>query len=211
MYVQGKVKTPQNCNKQETLFIPPPPNYQKLSKDKHHRKERKLIGKKMHQNGGFIVLVLCTVCLLAVALPQVDGSSSSGDSGALEFVKTRLFPVIEVTLANDGEDPVLFMCKFTNKDNNLHVLGKGDIYRYNFTQIAFPMRWCYLYINEKTNGFFWAYNVRLRCTKCFWSINNFPYLYRSDRSRWERQKLYAPLGFNLSNYLIKQIPPKYIV
>lgn len=209
MYVQGKVKNPQKCNKPETLFIPPT-NYKKLSKDKHNRKERKLIGKKMLRNGGFIVLVvLCTACLLAVALPQVDGSSS--DNGALEFVKTRLFPVIEVTLANDGEDPVLFMCKFTSKDNNLHVLGKGDIYRYNFTQIAFPMRWCYLYVNEKTNGFFWAYNVRLRCTKCFWSINNFPYLYRSDRSRWERQKLYAPLGFNLSNYLIKQIPPKYIV
>lgn len=133
-----------------------------------------------------------------------SSAANHEEDGVFGNIYKALFPTIEVTLANDGDYPVFFMCKFTDKDNYLHTLEKGEIYRYNFTQIAFPMRWCYLYINQKSHGFFWAYNIRLRCTKCFWSIANYPYLYRSDRSRWERQKLYAPLGFNVTNYLINE-------
>ncbi|CAI9766194.1 unnamed protein product [Fraxinus pennsylvanica] len=117
--------------------------------------------------------------------------------------KFELFPDVEVTLANDGNHPIYFMCKYTDKDNSLYELPENTTYRFNFPQVAFPMRWCYLYINPRSHGFFWAYTVRSRCTKCFWSINRYPHLYRSDRARWERQQLFQPLNFNISDYFKK--------
>ncbi|RAL37487.1 hypothetical protein DM860_000181 [Cuscuta australis] len=119
-------------------------------------------------------------------------------------LKATLFPNIEITLANDYHRPIYFMCKNTDKDKKLHPLGVGETYRFNFTQVAFPMRWCFLYINSHTHGFLWVYNMRSRCTKCFWSITNFPNLYRTDRVRWERQKLFLPLGFDITQFLVRE-------
>ena len=111
-----------------------------------------------------------------------------------------LFPKVEITLANDGEYNVWFMCQLTDKSDSLYELSPKETYRFNFSHVAFPIRWCYLYINPRSNGFFWAYTVRARCTKCFWSIIDHPSLYRNDKGRWERQKLYMPHNFNITNF-----------
>ncbi|CAK9151275.1 unnamed protein product [Ilex paraguariensis] len=108
------------------------------------------------------------------------------------FEKRNLFPNVTVTVANDRDKDVFCMCKGSKFSDALHVLKAGERLSYVFTQIAFPMRWCYLYIDDNKQGFFWAYTVRSRCTMCFWSIKEQPYLYRPDRNRWERQKLYRP-------------------
>ncbi|GER42171.1 self-incompatibility protein [Striga asiatica] len=112
-----------------------------------------------------------------------------------------LFPEIEITLANDGRWPVWFMCQMTDHSDSLYQLPQNSTYRFNFRQAAFPMRWCYLYVSRSSHGFFWAFTVRSRCTKCFWSINHHPSLYRADKGRWERQKLFMPPDFNISRYL----------
>ncbi|GER36945.1 calcium-dependent phospholipid-binding protein [Striga asiatica] len=112
-----------------------------------------------------------------------------------------LFPEIEITLANDGLYPVWFMCQMTDHADSLYELSPNSTYRFDFEQVAFPMRWCYLYISQTSHGFFWAFTVRSRCTKCFWSINRHPSLYRADKGRWERQKLFMPPDFNITRYV----------
>nr|GLL29718.1 uncharacterized protein LOC109164081 [Ipomoea trifida]GMC97204.1 Plant self-incompatibility S1 [Ipomoea batatas]GLL44090.1 uncharacterized protein LOC109164081 [Ipomoea trifida]GMD05938.1 Plant self-incompatibility S1 [Ipomoea batatas]GMD82661.1 Plant self-incompatibility S1 [Ipomoea batatas] len=119
-------------------------------------------------------------------------------------LKSKLFPNVEITLANDYDRTIYFMCKNTDKDNTLHPLDAGQTYRFNFTQVAFPMKWCFLYINSHSFGFLWVYNMRSRCTKCFWSITNYPNLYRTDRVRWERQKLFMPPTFEIDNFLLPE-------
>ncbi|PIN08747.1 hypothetical protein CDL12_17064 [Handroanthus impetiginosus] len=113
-----------------------------------------------------------------------------------------IMPEVEVTLANDGLYPIWYMCQLTDKTSSLYELQPNSTYRFKFPHLAFPMRWCYLYINPRSHGFFWAYTVRSRCTKCFWSINKHPSLYRGDKGRWERQKLFMPADFNLTLYSI---------
>ncbi|KAL8157494.1 hypothetical protein AgCh_002268 [Apium graveolens] len=116
-------------------------------------------------------------------------------------INNNLFPRVEVTLFNESEDKVLYMCSFGDeKERSLRVLEGGQQNSWNFTQFAFPLHWCYLYVNENRHGFFWAYGVRSRCIKCFWKVGKFPFLYRSDRNRWERQQLFPPqnLKFNLT-------------
>ncbi|KAL7119028.1 hypothetical protein ACP275_02G037400 [Erythranthe tilingii] len=129
---------------------------------------------------------------LATAVVAVAILSSSHHAAAFD-----LFPELEVTLANDGTYPIWFMCQMTDKSNSLFQLQPNATYRFSFLQVAFPMRWCYLYVSPKSHGFFWAYTVRSRCTKCFWSINKHPSLYRGDKGRWERQKLFMPPGFKI--------------
>ncbi|KAL8541471.1 hypothetical protein ACS0TY_002659 [Phlomoides rotata] len=119
----------------------------------------------------------------------------------LRRAEASFFPEVEVTLANDGAYRVWFMCQLTDKRDSLYELSPNETYRFKFKHMAFPMRWCYLYINPWSHGFFWAYTVRARCTKCFWSINNHPSLYRNDKGRWERQKLFMPPNFNISAFL----------
>ncbi|XP_042004775.1 uncharacterized protein LOC121753621 [Salvia splendens] len=121
---------------------------------------------------------------------------------AIPGAGATMFPEVEITLANDGENPVWFMCQMTEKGDSLYELPPNSTYRFNFTHVAFPMRWCYMYIHPGSQGFFWVYTVRSRCTKCFWSIDKHPSLYRNDIGRWERQKLFMPPSFNISNFLL---------
>ncbi|KAL3614246.1 hypothetical protein CASFOL_042320 [Castilleja foliolosa] len=111
-----------------------------------------------------------------------------------------LFPDVEITLANDGLYPIWFMCQMTDKSDSLYELSPNVTYRFTLKQAAFPMRWCYLYISQTSQGFFWAFTVRSKCTKCFWSISKYPSLYRGDKGRWERQKLFMPPDFDISDY-----------
>ncbi|KAG8368361.1 hypothetical protein BUALT_Bualt15G0037500 [Buddleja alternifolia] len=93
------------------------------------------------------------------------------------FIPTAsgLFPEVEITLANDGSYPIWYMCQTGGRRDSLYALQPNSTFRFVFRQIAFPMRWCYLYYaTPNSNGFFWAYTVRSRCTKCFWSINKYP-------------------------------------
>lgn len=50
-------------------------------------------------------------------------------------LKSKLFPNVEITLANDYDRTIYFMCKNTDKDNTLHPLDAGQTYRFNFTQV----------------------------------------------------------------------------
>lgn len=104
----------------------------------------------------------------------------------------ELTPTVEVTLFNSLQHDVLYMCSFKECGNSMQIIKSETRITWKFTQIAFPLHWIYIYINGKMNGFFWAYSVRLGCNKCFWRIEKFPFLYRSDRNRWERQLLYPP-------------------
>lgn len=132
--------------------------------------------------------------VLAVAVAVVILSSSK------PVVGLAFFPEIEVTLANDGLYPIWYMCQMTSTSDSLYELPPNTTYHFSFQQIAFPMRWCYLYISKTSHGFFWAFTVRSRCTKCFWSINKHPSLYRGDKGRWERQKLFMPPYFKMDDY-----------
>ncbi|KAG8368424.1 hypothetical protein BUALT_Bualt15G0044000 [Buddleja alternifolia] len=120
------------------------------------------------------------------------------------FIPTAsgLFPEVEITLANDGSYPIWYMCQTGGRRDSLYALQPNSTFRFVFRQIAFPMRWCYLYATPNSNGFFWAYTVRSRCTKCFWSINKYPSLYRGDKGRWERQKLFMPPDFKMTEFLV---------
>lgn len=120
--------------------------------------------------------------------------------------EAAVFPLVEVTLANDGIKPLWIMCQKPGKGGAFTQLAPNATYRFSFRHIAFPMRWCYIYIDTKRHGFFWAYTVRSKCTKCFWSIEGYPSLYRGDKGRWERQRLFVPTGFNVSNYVPKKQP-----
>lgn len=92
---------------------------------------------------------------------------------------------------NALNNSLVYMCSFEDSEyKSLKILEPGKERTWKFTQISFPLHWCYIYVNSQISGFFWAYGVRSRCTDCFWKIDQYPYLYRDDRSRWEIQYLY---------------------
>ncbi|KAK4437918.1 hypothetical protein Salat_0125900 [Sesamum alatum] len=140
---------------------------------------------------------LTSLAFVVVVVAVTLSSSMDGVAGR------KVIPVVEVTLANDGIYPIWYMCQMTDKADSLYALEPNSTYRFSFNHLAFPMRWCYLYINPRSHGFFWAYTVRSRCTRCFWSINKHPSLYRGDRGRWERQKLFMPPDFDIKKYALK--------
>ena len=122
--------------------------------------------------------------------------------------KFQLFSYVTVTLYNTLEHDVLYMCSFKECNKTLQVLKANKKITWSFRQYGLPMYWVYLYIDEKTQGFFWAYAVRLRCIKCFWRIDQFISLYRGDRNRWERQRLFPPLFLNINKIKGSQEPTK---
>lgn len=144
--------------------------------------------------------LVAAALVLLLATPSRAETLSLFDRWASRISRS-LFPRVEVTLFNESEDKVLYMCSFGSEDErSLQVLEGGQQYSWSFTQFGFPLHWCYLYVDEKRHGFFWAYGVRSRCIKCFWKVGKYPFLYRSDRNRWERQQLFPPqnLKFNLT-------------
>lgn len=172
-------------------WVPPP------------RPKRASSSMAMKINPNFAIVVI-TILLLSPkpsnARDPPSAAVQNPDVSIFSKIKYYFFPIIEITLFNEGEHDILYTCNLTPNATGLYVLRRGDKFSYSFTQVAFPMRWCYLYINDQMNGFFWSYNVRLRCTKCFWSIRKYPYLYRSDRTRWERQQLFMPQDFDIDLY-----------
>lgn len=143
-----------------------------------------------------------TMVMAAVVVVVVILVSSNPVAAFSLWPRSEVFPELEVTLANDGAYPIWFMCQMTDRGDSLYELQPNATFRFNFVQVAFPMRWCYLYVNPSSHGFFWAYTVRSRCTKCFWSINKFPSLYRGDKGRWERQKLFVPPDFQIGFFKV---------
>ncbi|KAL0384253.1 UNVERIFIED_CONTAM: hypothetical protein Sradi_2819600 [Sesamum radiatum] len=141
---------------------------------------------------------LTSLAVVVVVVAVMLSSSIAGATGI------KWHSTVEVTLSNDGLYPVWYMCQMTDKADSLYQLQPNSTYRFSFTHLAFPMRWCYLYINPRSHGFFWAYTVRSRCIRCFWSINKHPSLYRGDRGRWERQKLFMPPDFDITKYAKKE-------
>ncbi|KAL0334901.1 UNVERIFIED_CONTAM: hypothetical protein Sradi_4702000 [Sesamum radiatum] len=142
--------------------------------------------------------------LTSLAVVVVVAVMLSSSSMSVVATDMKMLAVVEVTLSNDGVHPVWYMCQMTDKADSLYQLQPNSTYRFSFNHLAFPMRWCYLYINPRSHGFFWAYTVRSRCIRCFWSINKHPSLYRGDRGRWERQKLFMPPDFDITKYAMKE-------
>ncbi|GAA0148693.1 hypothetical protein LIER_08067 [Lithospermum erythrorhizon] len=128
-------------------------------------------------------------------------------SKAVSF--SDVFPRVGVVLANEDDQSVYYMCQkykdvvLANNDT-LHVLKPNDAFEFSIFHVAYPRRWCYMYINKDTNGFFWAYSVRKKCGRnCYFGVKNrFLYMYREDRKRWERQQLYKPLLFDINRFLL---------
>lgn len=80
-------------------------------------------------------LVVTTTATLII-LSSLFRLSAAGENYLYDDnLKSKLFPRVEITLANDYDRTIYFMCKNTDKDNKLHPLEAGQTYRFNFTQV----------------------------------------------------------------------------
>lgn len=150
-----------------------------------------------------MVITISVVYVLMLLVGPTRGEKLSTWSRTKEKIIDSLFPRVEVTLYNESDESILYMCSLDKKEKRtLRELDPAKQDSWNFTQFANPLYWCYLFVDEDNHGFFWVYGVRSRCIKCFWKIVKFPYLYRSDRNRWERQQLFPPQNTKWQTYKV---------
>ncbi|KAK8690974.1 hypothetical protein V6N13_074495 [Hibiscus sabdariffa] len=98
------------------------------------------------------------------------------------------FPKVNVSLKNEANHSVYLKCGF--KDQELQRLEPGEMRWWTFVEILFPLRWCYVHINNDIRGAFWAFTVFLKCANCTWSIRNDGAYHFNHNHIWKKHKLY---------------------
>ncbi|WRX18308.1 Plant self-incompatibility S1 - like 4 [Theobroma cacao] len=89
-----------------------------------------------------------------------------------ETIRKEIFPRVTVSIQNEASHSVYLKCGFDRVDQNLRRLEPGQTTSWTFYEILFPLRWCYVHINNEIHGAFWAFTVALKCTHCTWSLRD---------------------------------------
>ncbi|KAI9176524.1 hypothetical protein LWI28_003852 [Acer negundo] len=102
-----------------------------------------------------------------------------------------LFPMVTVELRNNASHHVHVKCGVEKFKEEMMLLNAGDAISWEFREILFPLKWCYVHIDNDNQGVFWASHVRLQCTHCYWSIkDDGVYFYRQNLNKWINQRLF---------------------
>lgn len=106
------------------------------------------------------------------------------------------FPVVTVELRNNVTRHVHVKCGVEEWKDELLALESGESISWSFREILFPLKWCYVHVNDDVQGVFWASHVRLQCTDCHWIIqSDGVYFYRQNSRKWIKNRLlFRPLG-----------------
>lgn len=116
---------------------------------------------------------------------------SSAEPSFGSKVLNFLFPVVTVKLTSNATHEVYVKCGAKQWKDQLQILMKGDSISWQFREILFPLKWCFVHIDKHNQGVFWAVNVKFQCTHCQWSINdNGVFLYREKLQEWEKHPLF---------------------
>ncbi|MFQ6625164.1 hypothetical protein Gotur_004001, partial [Gossypium turneri] len=85
-----------------------------------------------------------------------------------------IFPTVTVTLINEASHSVYLKCGFDEggEYKGLQKMEPGDSITWSFVELIFPLRWCYVHIDEENYGAFWAFTVFLQCRDCKWIIRD---------------------------------------
>ncbi|OMO77356.1 Plant self-incompatibility S1 [Corchorus capsularis] len=105
------------------------------------------------------------------------------------FVET-FFPRVTVTIQNEAGHKVYLKCGFEDSKQELERLEPGDKRSWSFREILFPLRWCYVHINNDNRGAFWAFNVQLQCTDCVWKITDDGAYRFNVENKWVKSQLF---------------------
>ncbi|GLT91261.1 hypothetical protein SLE2022_091570 [Rubroshorea leprosula] len=141
------------------------------------------------KNGIIQALVIPSILLFFSFLP-----SASPKPSIINSIINNIFPQWTVSLKNDvSHGPVYFTCAFEGSDKTVQRLEAGQTMSWTVREILFPMRWCYVDINNNLRGAFWVFRVTLKCFNCSWSIrNDGVYYFNELERRWEKQLLFSP-------------------
>ncbi|CAN1157380.1 hypothetical protein LINPERHAP2_LOCUS21530 [Linum perenne] len=84
-----------------------------------------------------------------------------------------LFPLVNVTFINETPHDVLLMCNKEGFQDYLRTVHPGEVKYWTVRDIAFPLVWCYLHIDDKQQGVFWGYLPKYRCDRhCKWLMRD---------------------------------------
>ncbi|KAJ0113319.1 hypothetical protein Patl1_01470 [Pistacia atlantica] len=98
--------------------------------------------------------------------------------------------MVTVELRNEAKHPIYVKCGDPEVEQ-LRMLTTGETISWEFREILFPLKWCYVYVKNDTQGVFWASHVRLQCTHCIWRIRNDGiYYYKPKLQEWIKRHLY---------------------
>lgn len=113
----------------------------------------------------FIMFTIFVIVISSVLSPCTANSP-------IERLVDYISPVVTVNFMNNASHDVALMCDHKGYDNNLHILKTNATVTWKFRDLLFPLKWCYIYINEENQGVFWAYMVRFKCKQCMWSMKD---------------------------------------
>jgi hypothetical protein len=113
----------------------------------------------------------CNIAKCAIFIIFLTSYLEPSSSLSISLVD-KLFQKITVTISNDADHEIQYMCGDGEHDKKLHSMKPGEYMSFEFHDIMFPLKWCYVYLGESKHGVFWAYAVKLRCTECTWSLRN---------------------------------------
>ncbi|XWS49521.1 hypothetical protein CRYUN_Cryun12cG0010100 [Craigia yunnanensis] len=134
----------------------------------------------------FISITLFSIQLLSFSI-----QSSAILPTFAERIKEKVFPRVTVAIRNEANHSVYLKCGFDHVNQDLRRIQPGEMKSWTFIEILFPLRWCYVHINNENRGAFWAFTVFLRCTDCTWSIrDDGVYNLNNDEKIWEKHKLF---------------------
>ncbi|KAK1568987.1 hypothetical protein Q3G72_031283 [Acer saccharum] len=67
-----------------------------------------------------------------------------------------LFPMVTVELRNNASHHVHVKCGVEEFKEEMMLLNAGDAISWEFREILFPLKWCYVHIDNDNQGVFWA-------------------------------------------------------
>ncbi|TYI34365.1 hypothetical protein ES332_A03G003800v1 [Gossypium tomentosum] len=105
----------------------------------------------------------------------------------------NIFPTVTVTLINEASHSVYLKCGFdeSGEYKGLQKMEPGDSITWSFVELIFPLRWCYIHIDEETYGAFWAFTVFLQCHDCQWIIrDDSAYHFNHYYDVWKKTRLF---------------------
>ncbi|KAF5735050.1 hypothetical protein HS088_TW15G00549 [Tripterygium wilfordii] len=133
------------------------------------------------------MFLILSMFLLLLAPSTADALSASLAKSLQDW-----FPRKGVIIRNDATHNVILKCDAKEFDMKIKLLPPGTEERFEFLEIIFPLRWCYVQIDDKIHGLFWAYATKLKCnTACSWSIRDTGiFMYNDDMRSWTPSPLF---------------------
>ncbi|CAN0897704.1 hypothetical protein LINGRAHAP2_LOCUS19276 [Linum grandiflorum] len=76
--------------------------------------------------------------------------------------------------------------------HELSTFPPGEVRHWSVRDVAFPLVWCYLHVNDSIQGVFWGFLSRYRCDEhCDWRIRDYGLMMRGKQGEEQYIFLYT--------------------